>query len=92
VSARRIAANIAKLPELLRQQHTLTGRSRDVRYGALRDHSFAAIVGRYRSDGRDNDSKGDKYPTNGVNLRRVFRIVSCRSVIETSTFTKRITD
>jgi len=45
-----------------------------VRYGALRDHGFAAMVGHYPGDGRDYYSKGDKYPANGVNLRRVFWI------------------
>jgi hypothetical protein len=33
------------------------------------------MVGHYRSYGCNNESKGDKYPTNGVNLRRVFWIV-----------------
>jgi len=46
------------------------------------------MVGHYRSDGRDNDTKGDKYPTNGVNLSRVVRIARLvQVVIETSTFT-----
>ena len=45
-----------------------------MRYGALRDHRFAAMVGDYSGDGRNYDSKGDKYPTNGVDLRHVFRI------------------
>jgi hypothetical protein len=32
------------------------------------------MISHHRSDNRNSDSKGDKYPTNGVNLRRVFRI------------------
>jgi hypothetical protein len=53
--ARRIAANIAKLPELVRKQaagassaQSLTGRSHDVRHS------------NHRSDGGDNDNKGGK--------------------------------
>ena len=54
--ARRIAANIAKLPELVRKQtagaiataQSLTGRSHDVRHSNR------------RSDGGDNDKKGGK--------------------------------
>jgi hypothetical protein len=49
-------------------------RSRDVRCGAIRDHGVATVIAYYCGDGRDYESKGDKYPTNGVNLRRVFRI------------------
>jgi hypothetical protein len=52
----------------------LTGRSRNVRYRAIRDHSFAAMVGHYRSESCDNESKGDKYPPSGVNLRCVFGV------------------
>jgi hypothetical protein len=49
-TAWRIVANIAKLPSLLRQYHSLTGRSRDVRYGGIRDHRAAAMIGHHRSD------------------------------------------
>jgi hypothetical protein len=52
---RRIAANTAKLPELVRKQaagassaQSLTGRSHDVRHS------------NHRSDGGDNDNKGSK--------------------------------
>ena len=45
-----------------------------MRYGAIRDPSFVAVIDHYRSNGGDNDSKDDKDPANGVNLRRVFRI------------------
>jgi hypothetical protein len=53
--ARRIAANIATLPELVRKQvagassaQSLTGRSHDARHS------------NHRSDGGDNDNKGGK--------------------------------
>ena len=32
------------------------------------------MIGHNPSDDRNSDSKGDKYPTNGVDLRHVFRI------------------
>jgi hypothetical protein len=45
-----------------------------MRYGAIREHSFVAMIGHYRSYGGDNESKGNKYPASGVDLRRVLRI------------------
>jgi hypothetical protein len=46
--ARRIAANFAKLPELIATAQSLTDRSHDVRHS------------NHRSDGGDNDNKGGK--------------------------------
>ena len=53
---------------------SLTGRPHDVRSRAIRDHGVATVIGQDCSDGRDYDRKGDKYPTKGVNRRRVFWI------------------
>src|SRR5262249_14663347 len=72
--ARRIAANSAILPSWGSREQLLNGRSHDVREGGIRDHSFVAMIDQYSSNGGDNDSKDDKDPANGVNLRRVFRI------------------
>jgi hypothetical protein len=46
-----------------------------VRYGGIRDHRAAAMISQYRSDYRNSDGKGGKDPTNGVDLRRVLRII-----------------
>ena len=58
--ARRIAANVANLPELLPQYSPLTGRCCDVRHSDLSDHSVVAFIGNHRSDSGDNDNKGRK--------------------------------
>jgi hypothetical protein len=44
-----------------------------VRHSAISDHRIA-IVSNHRCDGADNDNKGHKYPTNGVDLRYALRI------------------
>ena len=59
---------------LLNAELSLTGRSCDVRYGGIRDHRAAAMISHHRSDDRNSDSKGDKYPANSVNLRHVLMI------------------
>jgi hypothetical protein len=58
-----------------------------MRYGGIRDHRAATMVGYHPSDDRNSDCKGDKHPTSGVNLRRVFRITALNAGLsfETST-------
>jgi hypothetical protein len=34
------------------------------------------MIGHHRSDDRNSDCKGDKYPTSGVNLRRLLKITA----------------
>ena len=55
---RRIAANIAKLPETRAAVHRLT---RDyVRHRGICNHRAVCLVSNHRSGGCDSDSKGQK--------------------------------
>jgi hypothetical protein len=51
--ARRIAVNIARLPELLRQQAALLGHRG-------RNHRVVCLVNNHRGGGRDDHSKRQK--------------------------------
>jgi len=58
IEARRIAANIAKLPETRAAVHRLT---RDyVRHRGICNHRAVCLVSNHRSGGCDSDSKGQK--------------------------------